>query len=248
MMEGWIGLTKVIYEAKLFNTFIGTQQSSVGAQTITINLPENENPEIENRMQAQTIATELANLYVKLADANRYYNDYGNYRSFSKDSMVVVWNADYVNKITKMDMPTIFHKDGLIGEMKYVLPSHYFGKVNAAGGTTTAANSTIRSLIEKDYNTVARNHPDYDSSLHIFPGDLLPSSTKYGANETYTEDGTVIFKMYHKKSIPFMSSWEVGTSFFNPKSLTDNRYLTWGFSDLEYLKNYPFITASAAAI
>ena len=245
VMQGWVGLTKDIYEAKLFNTYVGTQQSSIGEQSVSIVLPANENPEVENRIQAQTIANELANLYVRLADANRYFNDFGNYRSFAKEDMVVVWNSDFVNKITKFDLPTIFHKDGLFDGFKHVLPAHYFGTINAGSGTTTAANATVRSLIEKDYNTVARNHPDYDASKHIFPGDLLPSSTAYGANETYTEDSTVVFKMYHKNSIPFMSAFEVGTSFFNPKSLTENRYLTWGYSDLEYLKNYPFITAKA---
>ena len=43
-----------------------------------------------------------------------------------------------------------------------------------------------------------------------------------------------------------MSAFEVGTSFFNPKSLTENHYLTFGYNTLEYLKNYPFITVSEA--
>ena len=245
VMEGWIGETKKVYEAKLFNAFVGTEASSIGAQSVTIALPENDNPEVENRLQAQTIANKLADLYVDLADAGRLYNDFGNYRAFAKEDMVVVWNAAYVNKITKLDLPTLFHKDGVFDGFKHVLPARYFGNVNTSGGTTSGANSSIRSLIEKDYNTVKRNHPDYDASKHIFPGDLLPGNTAYGANETYTEDGSIVFKMYHKNSIPFMSAFEVGTSFYNPKSLTENRYLTWGYSTLEYLKNYPFITAKA---
>lgn len=242
VMESWIGLTKDVYEAKLFNTYVGTQASSVGSQSITKQLPTDDNPEAENRLQAQAIARDLADLYVELGDANREYNDFGNYRAFSKEDMVVVWNSAYVNKITKLDLPTLFHKDGVFDGFKHVLPARYFGNVNTSSGTTGAANTTVRSLIEKDYNTVKRNDPDYDASKHIFPGDLLPSSTDYGANETYTEDGTIVFKMYHKNSIPFMSAFEVGTSFYNPKSLTENRYLTWGYSTLEYLKNYPFIT------
>ena len=242
VMEGWIGETKNVYEAKLFNTYVGTQQSSVGAQSITLSLPTNDDPEKENRLQAQAIATRLADLYVELANAGRNYNDNANYRSFSKNDMVVVWNASFKNKILYTDLPTIYHKEGLFDAFAHSLPASMFGNINTQAGTTSSANASIRSLIEKDYNTVAPSHPDYVKSLHIFPGDLLPSNQAYGANETYTEDNTIIFKMYHKRSIPFMSAFEVGTSFFNPKALNENRYLTWGYSDLEYLENYPFIT------
>ena len=39
-----------------------------------------------------------------------------------------------------------------------------------------------------------------------------------------------------------MSAFEVDTSFFNAKSLTDNRYLTFGHNTLEYLKDKPMLT------
>lgn len=247
VLGGWVGETKRIYEAKLFNSFIGTHTADGVTQNITITLPSDNNAEAENRLQAQTIARELANLYVKLADASREYNDNGNYRSFAKEDMVVVWNADYVNAITKMDTPTIFKGDNLFDAFTHVLPAKYFGDVLTTGGTVPASgtNLSTRTLVEKDYNTVAPNHPDYVKSLHIFPGDLIPAGKSYNANEAYTQS-EVIFKMYHKKAVPFMSAFEVGTSFFNPKSLTENRYLTWGYNTLEHLANYPFITAKAA--
>ena len=135
-----------------------------------------------------------------------------------------------------MDLPTIFHRDGLVDKLNdYYLPARYFGKVNANAGTASASNTTIRSLIETDY-TVS------EKTYHVFPGDLLPNSASYKANETYTTDGTIICKIMHKNSIPFMSAFEVGTSFFNPKSLTETHYLTWGHNTLEYLQNYPMIT------
>lgn len=252
VMQGWIGETKAVYEAKMFNSFIGTNTSEGTAQNITITLPTDENAEAENRLQAQTIARELADLYVNLADASRDYNDHGNYRSFSKEDMVVVWNSKYVNAITKMDVPTIFHKDGL-ADFKYTLPSKYFGSVITEAGAIAASttNTSIRSLVEKDYNTVAPSNSNYVKSLHIFPGDLIPAGYSYNAYEAYTENGTngtpeIVFKMYHKKAVPFMSAFEVGTSFFNAKSLTENRYLTWGYSTLDNLDNYPFITAEVA--
>ena len=250
VMEGWIGETKRVYEAKLFNSFIGTNVSEGTMQNPTITLPTDDNAEAENRLQAQTIARELADLYVRLADASRDYNDLGNYRSFDREDMVVVWNAAYVNKINKMDVPTIFHKEGLMEDaFKYVLPDKYFGNVKTQGGTVpgSSLNTTIRTLVEKDYNTVAPSHPDYVKTLHIFPGDLIPAGQTYEAYEAYDQDSTIIFKMYHKEAVPFMSAFETGTSFFNSKSLTENRYLTWGYNTLENLHNYPFITVKSAA-
>ena len=243
VMLGWISKTKEIYEAKLFNSFIGTNTADGIKQNIT-----DTDPERQARLEAQTIARTLADLYVELADAGRDFNDLGNYRSFAKGDMVVVWSAPYVNSITKMDLPTVFHKEGLIDGFAHVLPEKYFGNVLTEGATVPSgsANLTIRTLVEKDYNTVKRDHPDYVKSLHIFPGDLIPAGQAYEAYEAYTEDNTIICKIYHKNAVPFMSAFEVGTSFFNAKSLTENRYLTWGYNTLENLANYPFITLKAA--
>lgn len=238
IMLGWIRDTKRVYDSTLFNAYVGTAESTIGNQSITISLPTvADNPEAQARMQAGTIAAEMADLLVDLEDVTRDYNDYGNLRSYSSDSLIAVWNSEKLNEIKKIDLPTIFHKDGLIDKMgEYTLPARYFGKVNTGSGSTTASNTTIRSLVEKDFG-----------DKHCFPGDLLPDSTAYGANETYTQDDTILFKIMHKRSVPFMSAFEVGTSFFNPKSLTTNHYLTWGHNTLEYLKNYPMITVKAQA-
>ena len=118
---------------------------------------------------------------------------------------------------------------------EYTLPARYFGTVNKTAGKAPASNNSVRSLLEKDY-TVS------NVVTHVFPGDLLPGNADYLANETYTQDNTILFKIMHKRSVPFMSAFEVGTSFFNPVSLTETNFLIWGHNPLEYLKNYPFIT------
>ena len=114
------------------------------------------------------------------------------------------------------------------------LPSRYFGTVNASASTAPASNTTVRALVEKDFG-----------GKHCFPGDLLPDSAAYGANETYTTNDKIVCKVYVKLP-PFMSAFEVGTSFFNAKSLTENNYLTWGHNSLAYFSNYPFITIKEA--
>jgi hypothetical protein len=250
VMLGWMRDTKKVYDATLFNSFVGTNATLAAGtkQNITLSLPaepdgDEVNLEAYNRLVAQTIATEMANLLVDLEDVSRDYNDYGNLRSYNADDLVFVWNAEWVNKINKLDVPTIFNKEGLIDKFaEHTLPARYFGNINASGGSTSGTNTTIRSLIEKDYNTVEPNQAGYDAKKHIFPGDLLPANTEYAGGETYGEDASVICKVYHKRSIPFMTAFETGTEFFNPRSLTETHFLIWGYNDLEHLSNYPFIT------
>lgn len=257
-MLSWMRDTKKVYDATLFNSFIGTHVAGMnddgkGAkQNYSITLPvepdnvDDYNTEAYNRIVAQAIAQNMADLIVDLEDVSRDYNDYGNLRSYNVNDLVFVWNSEWVNQIKKLDVPTIFHKEGLIDKFaEHVLPARYFGNINTNGGSTGSTNITIRSLIEKDYNTVEPDQVGYDEAKHIFPGDLLPTNTAYGPNETYSEDGSIVFKVYHKNSIPFMTAFETGTEFFNPRSLTQTHYLIWGYNDLESLKNYPFITAKA---
>lgn len=253
IMLGWMRDTKRVYDSTLFNSYIGTASSLTGKQNVTVNLPaepdgvDDYNTEAYNRLRAQIIATRMADLLVDLEDVSRDYNDYGNLRSYSADDLVFVWNSEWVNQIRKLDVPTIFNKEGLIDKFaQHTLPARYFGNVNTEGGTTGGANITVRSLIEKDYNTVEPSAPTYDAKKHVFPGDLLPNNTPYEAYETYGEDPSIICKVYHKRSIPFMTAFETGTSFFNPRSLTETHYLIWGYNSLEYLKNYPFITMKAS--
>ena len=245
----WLRDTKKIYDATLFNSFVGTHEKNEGKQMVTITLPaepdgvDDYNTEAYNRLKAQTIATEMANLMVDLEDVSRDYNSYGNLRSYNVDDLVFVWNAEAVNEIRKLDMPTIFNKEGLIDKFaQHTLPARYFGSVNTVGGATGATNLTVRSLIEKDYNTVEPDKVGYDAKKHIFPGDLLPANTAYEAYETYGQDNSVICKIYHKDSVPMMTGFETGTEFWNPRSLTQTHYLIWAYNTLESLDNYPFIT------
>lgn len=240
-MLGWIRDTKRVYDSTLFNAYVGTAETDVGLQKMTITLPTvADNPEAQARMQAQTIAKTMSDLMVNLEDVSRDYNDYGNLRSYNSNDLIAVWRAGAVNSITKLDIPTIFNKENLIDKFgEYTLPDRYFGTVNTDGGTVAASNKTIRSLVEKDYTV---------SSVvtHVFPGDLLPDGATYLANETYTQDDTILFKIMHKRSVPYMSAFEVGTSFFNAKSLTTNHYLTWGHNTIQFLKDKPYITVRSS--
>lgn len=230
VMQQWIGDTRRVYDSTTYNAFIGTVSSAVGKQSQNVALSTiTATGEEKNRLRAQTIANKLADILVEMTDVSRDYNDYGHLRSYSDVDIKVVWNSKYSNEITKLDLPTIFHKDGVVDKLyEYILPSRYFGGINA--DQTQGNGTTIRSLIEQDIG-----------SNHYFAGDLIKASDKAPAGTSYTTDEDIICKLFVKLP-PYMSAFEVATSFFNPKSLTENHYLTFGRSDLEYLKNYPVVT------
>ena len=72
-------------------------------------------------------------------------------------------------------------------------------------------------------------------------------STEFAVGDFGVIDDTILVKILSKDSIKFMSGFSVGTSFWNPKSLSTNHYLTWSHSSLDYLKDKPFITLKKAA-
>lgn len=277
VMLGWMRDTKRVYDGTLYNVFIGTTQTSTGKQTVSVDLGTGSGHPLYNltgvekeQMEAMLIAQALADLMIEMGDYSRDFNDYQNLRSYAEDDIKVVWNSKYVNKIRKVDLPTIFHKDGLMDKFEEeVLPARYFGTVitssnistysastpttgkpiNSSTGAYTPgsnhANGCIRAVVEKDVTVSG-------TAYHVFPGDEIPSGATIIAStgdfvpgEVYIEQDDVICKVLVKLP-PYMSAFEVGTSFFNPKSLTENHYLTFGHNTIEYLKNYPFITVKKA--
>ena len=268
-MLGWIRDTKKIYDGTLYNVFIGTTITTTGKQDVSVDITNaiaNASTQEEaNKLEAMAIAQALADLFVEMGDYSREFNDYQYLRSYADEDIKVIWNAKYVNKIRKVDLPTIFHKDGLVDKFdEEILPSRYFGSTLNAATVAAYSNSsdtanycfnsgaylgssaahTIRTKVEAEANVSG-------TLYHVFPGDELPtgatvanSSADFTPDETYEEDADVIAKVVVKLP-PYMSAFEVGTSFFNPKSLTETHYLTFGHNTLEYLKNYPFITVKA---
>lgn len=240
VMQGWISETKKIYDSTTYNAFIGTAASTKATENVTVDITTATTGltgEEKARVEAGVIGEAIAKLIVNLEDVSRDYNDYGNLRSYDVSDLIFVWNADAVAKIEKRDLPTIYHKEIVEKLGEYKLPARYFGTVNT--GAKTGDGATIRSLIEQD---VTKSGAD---DVHVFAGDLIPSGYSAAAGTSYTTNDKILFKVMHKNSVPYMSAFEVGTSFFNPKSLTENHYLTFGHNTLEYLKNYPMITVTS---
>ena len=244
-MLGWMQETKKVYDGTLYNVFIGTTETNVGKQIVNVELDKSATP---SKSAGESIAKAMADLFTEMSDYTRDFNDYGYLRSYGDSEIKVIWNAKYFNQVKKIDLPSIFHDDALQSVFTGdVLPARYFGNVQKTKVAAAQNDGTYRSLKEMDV-TVS------DQVEHLFPGDLIPAGIdieldldKDGQRTipvAYKEDDTIICKVVTTLP-PYMSAFETGTSFFNPRSLTENHYLTFGHNTLQYLKNYPFITVKA---
>lgn len=239
VMLGWLEDTKRVYDSTTFNVYVGTAKSTANINTITVTPTagtDTSSADLEgkNRLEAETIAEALANLFVDLKDVNRGFNDYNFIRSYKMDDIIVVWNSKHLNKIKYIDLPTIFHKENLVPKFEEeVLPAKYFGDVITAAHTVA---------VGEDYRAVEETEIIVGGVAYkLFAGEQFPVGASLTAGMAYQPNAKIICKVMHRRSVPFMSAFRVGTSFFNGKSLTTNHYLTWGHNTLEYLKNYPFI-------
>lgn len=252
VLLGWLGDTKRVYDETTYNAYLGTHETSVGEQQQVVDVSgvtaaaSTADEESYARIVAEAIARKIANLMIDLRKPSRDYNDNEFMKSFSPKSLIVVWNSKFVNFITKYGTPSIFHKDGLLEGVfspENVLPEAYFGAVNSSA--TAGDGSTVRSLIEQDITTGG-------VTTHYFAGDLILATDTAPAGTSYTNivavggdnfsDDEIICKIIHRDSLPYMSAFQVGTSFFNARSLTENHYLTFGHNSLESLASRPFVT------
>lgn len=238
--------TKDTYDELYFNTFLGTDETDIGKQSQMITLQKeaasetNAETEARNRIDAQHIAQFTADLIVDLEDSTRDYNDYGYRRKVNANDLIAVWSSEWVNKITKLDLPSVYHDQSALADKfgQYKLPSRYFGTTKTAAGKGSGAE---RTLVEGDFTgTDAKK-------VHLLPGDIIPTGADYKANEAYVEDKTIVYKLIHKKSLPYMVGFNASTEFMNARALNENHYITWGFNTLEHIHNYPFITVRAKA-
>lgn len=181
IMLGWIRDTKKIYDFTTYNAYIGTAAGAAAINSKSIVV------DAEGNSTGENIAKGIADLLDDMEDVSRDYNDYGFLRSYSRESIQIVWNNQYVNSIKKIDLPSIFHNDNLVEKLLDDKINHrFFGSVNGSSGTTASTNTTIRSLIETDYEVAnaaadprAKLNPeDNKYYVHVFAGDLLPNSTK----------------------------------------------------------------------
>ena len=271
VVQKQVSETKKVFEQKLVDTYVGGVQNG-GAQDVTLTLPTDaDDAEAQNRLQAQAIATKTGDLFVDLGDSTDKYNKNGFTKSFKPEDFDIIWNSKYYNKMLFTDLTTIYHDENLL-KRGHIMPTRYFNTF-VLGTKTTADGTSVIS--RREYFIPVDAQGAYAAAgpnvKHVFPGDLLPNKTPIQATgaDTFASITTtingksrtvkactsafaailqpnVICKLVHKDAIKYMSSFETGTEFWNPKNLSTNRYLTWAYAEPETLDGYPIITIIAA--
>lgn len=267
-LKGSLRKIKRVYDRCLINTQLGTLTPSTDRCNVNVVTPTGDTIEETNRLEAQTLAAKLMVLKTDLEDNSREFNALDYLRSYDANELVAIWNVEKHAKITKVDLPSIFHNEvGADGGFKqFDLPSKWFGEPATVNYTLPDGRETPalhRVLISGWYDVVSNDtitlvQKPTTNTVFLWSGDEVPYTGQVirdyvrGVNVTvqstimppqyhYIVDPTIAFVLVHKSALPFMSGFEVGTEFWNGRSLTSNNYLIFGHNNLEFLEEYPRI-------
>ena len=225
----WLNKTKEIYEHTTYTAAIITKALTSGKDfgTIDLKAPADVAGYDLIRWRGQELARQIEDRMNELQEPTRAWNDNGFLRNHSVSDFDILIPLGVLSSVRKHDVPFLYNVD----EKPKFKEVHwkYFGAVNGTAGTTVASNKKVRALYEGDYG-----------SVHLFTGDLLPNSTAYDENVTYTctyetrpSIGSVFnILLVDKRDFPVMSAFSVGTSFFNARRLDMNHYLTFGHNNV----------------
>jgi len=294
-IRGMVGNTKKVYDETIVNTFVGTTTTTdAKVNSVSITLPASPSGINDYALRGLKIGEGLADLFLDLKRFTRKYNGWGFMRNYNPEDFIAVWNGAYKNEIRKVDLPTVFHKDGIVDKLEEeVLPPEYFGDkivdvtsttyadatptttkpVKNASGTYTyepVSGNTVKLCFAEECDAAV-----YDTTLskyvlqHFFAGEEVPALTaikgtftvyKYDNHYVLSSgvstaidikglffkiDDKVICKLVHKDSIKYLSAFVVSSSFWNPRSLTENNYNTFLYG-LDHFIEFPIITIKEA--
>ena len=235
------------FESGFVKASVGTYTSPTTACTIEVTMPAQDGTEATERIRASKIKKAILDLKADMKDNQRKYNGYGFYSSYEWNEFTPVFSTNYMNEINALALYSTFNPEYIkqASDGRQWTPK-WFGDPVTADGTTGATNTTVYSLIEQNSDG-STNFPLTAVQIaagvyRIFPGDLLPNSFAYNEGEAYTVDSTVIAKVFAPEYVYYMTGYEQGESFYNPRSATTNHYLRKGFSDVQVSQFRPFIT------
>lgn len=235
------------FENGYVKSSLGTFSAAPTSMNIDVNMPAADGTEATERLRAAAIKKAILDLKAKIKDNSREFNGYGFYASYNWADFTPVWSSEYSNEINALSLYSTFNpqyiKEATDG---HIWTPKWFGDVEVSNGTTSASNTTIYSMIEQNSdgttNLVLTAAQKLAGVYRIFPGDLLPDSFSYNAGEAYTVDPTVIAKVFAPEHVYYLTGYEQGEAFYNPRSATTNHYYRKGFSPVFISKFRPYFT------
>lgn len=246
-LVGTLGKAMDAFETGSVKSGVGTYTSPNAALTINVTMPAADGTEATERIRAAKIRQAILDLKADMADNQRKYNGYGFYSSYDWDDFTAAFNTKYTNEINALALYSTFNPEFIreaSGGRQWT--PKWFGTPIAQDGTTDASNYNIYSLVEINSDE-STNFPLTSEQLaqgvyRIFPGDILPGGFDYKANEAYVREDKVIAKIFAPEYVYYMTGYEQGESFYNPRSATTNHYLRKGYSPVQVSSFVPFIT------
>lgn len=263
MLHSFIGKAKKMYLDTLTKAFIGTQIAptildtagnsysavsfagqlvTVTAGVMSITLPVASDPtdlvevEAQNRMAAQLIGKKFADLEAEISDYNEY-NPLGYTDSYSLSDFDIYWNPTYANTITYIDLPTIYHKDGIVAP-KNMLHSKYFMKdLNLTAHTTVAGEYTAAPGL---YAGVYLR-----GGVALTIGTVITAADIASGSKTGKIDTKVICKLVHKDAVIGLANIDKMNEFYNAADQDNTFFSTFGYG-LHLQPNFPVFVIKEA--
>lgn len=226
---------KRAYDVTTYNAFIGTHARDTKSITVA-----------DGANEALVISEGIANLVDDMAELETEYNGWGYIRAYGREDLDVIFNKKWINQFRYVDLPEVYHKDGILADHKK-MNAKYFGAAPADATAATAARTAGTLRFAKQVNFTTKGS--------FYAGDLVPSGVTIGATtsgdtisykDTYVEDPSIVAIVVGKGAAPYMSACENSTAFWNPQSLTNTNFLIYGHNTLKALQEKPYIVIKKA--
>ena len=269
LLNQMVPISKYLHECTTYDTFIGTLcKGTKGKQ----------NPSgivlTEGKVGRQ-IANFIANVMNDMIHPSRDYNEYEHITKFSMKDIEIVWNTRWVDRIEKIDLPVIFHKDGIMDKFaeNQVHESYWGNKVTLASVSSGTPDTTHpvkktgdvytfepvsgNTVILRPTEEVKIPCSDGETYAEFFAGEEIKNPVVGGVEKTlvltdfgtklYVQDNDYICKLFIKLP-PLLGACNLSSEFYNPKNHSTNRYLVFGRNSLAAYEAFPCVTIKAASV
>lgn len=263
LLNAMVSKALYIHDSTNYDAYIGAKcYSSVGKQAPTALT-------LTSGKEGQEIAKAIADIFSDMTKKpSRNYNDYGHMTQFSDSEIMIVWNDAWVNKIEKIDLPVIFHKDGLMEKFaENTVHPDYFGDIKKftdisagtvvvgkpikkTGSVYTFEPDASETMVLRALEEMELTCTDGTTKVSFFAGEQIvnPNGKVLVVTDCdekfYVANPKIICKIFVKLP-PYMSAAELGSEFYNPKNHSTNRYLVFGRNTIEKFDAYPVVTVKA---